>query len=106
MREWLTVGPNGTVFEILLFPDRNCLLQGVYQPTASVEGGGAVGRSDRDENAALADLNAAQAMDDPGIAGGELLQRLRDQLFHLLQRHLLISFIFQVKRLASSAVVA
>src|SRR5581483_7637876 len=75
----------------LLLPERDRLLERVDGLAAGVEGGGAVRRRDRDHDAGLADLDAADAVVDRhlretvlrGQVGG---QRLEHRLGHLLER--------------------
>ena len=51
----------------------------------AVEGGGAMGGGNDDQDAGFADLQASQAMDHADIADLELGERLPGQSLHLLR---------------------
>src|SRR5271166_5227300 len=104
--KWLAVGPDGTVPEMLFFPDRHGTFQGVDDPTASVERRSAMGGRDHDGHAGFADLQSAEAMHDRDISYGKLRQSLRSQGVQLLQGHFVISFVVEEQRPPSSRVVA
>src|ERR1017187_1076392 len=61
-REGLAIGPGGSVGEELLFPDGYGFLERVDDPAAGVKGGGAMGAGDHDDDAAVADLQTADAV--------------------------------------------
>src|SRR5882762_14005 len=102
----LAVGPDGAIDEVLLFPDRNCALEGINQPAAGLEGRTSMSRRYNDEDAGFADLQASEAMDYFHIADFEFGQGLEGKFLHFLERHGLVGFILQVQRLATASVVA
>ena len=67
------VGPNGAIFEILLFPDGDGAFEGVDGEAAGVEGGGAMRGADGDEDAGFADFQAAETVGDGDAVDGEFL---------------------------------
>src|ERR1700688_1850433 len=101
-RERFAVGPNGTVLEIFLLPDRDGAFECVDQPAAGLEGRRTMRRSNHDQHAGLADLEPSQPMDDGHITNLELLQRLIGQPLHLAKCHLFVSFIIEIACLAPS----
>src|ERR1700693_4026922 len=66
----LAVGPDGAVFEVFLFPNRNRALEGIDGVAAGVERRGPVRGADRDEHAGLADFEAAEAVGDGYAVNG------------------------------------
>jgi hypothetical protein len=65
-----------------------------------------MGGEDGDEDAALADLDATDAMNESDIADGEALESLSSEFAHLLERHLFIGLVLEVKGGAAATVVA
>src|SRR5580704_1784290 len=102
----LTIGPNCAVLEVFFLPDGNGAFQGVDEPAAGLESGGAVGRSDHDGNAGLADLETAETVHEGDIAYEELRERLLRQRFHLFESHFRIGFVIQIKSAAAASVIA
>src|SRR6266850_7798374 len=80
--------PDFAILEVLLLPDRHRLLQRVDGEAARVEGHRAMGRGHRDHHARLADLEAADAVQegDPRDRGPAAPDGRAD-LAHLGQRH-------------------
>src|SRR5579863_9426604 len=76
----LAVGPYCAIFKIFLFPDRDGALQCVNQPTAGIECSCAVSRKNRNQDAALANLEATQPMHDGNVANGELCASLGGEI--------------------------
>src|SRR4051812_17631181 len=60
----------------------------------------------RDEDAACANLQAPQPMDDADVANLVVGERRLRQLFHLLQCHLFVSFVIEIEGLSVAAMVA
>ena len=59
------------------------------------------GCGDGYDDACIADLKLAEAVNDADVRNLELLLRPLDQLLHFLQRHRLIGFVNKVQRLAA-----
>ena len=75
-REWLSIGPNRAIFEVLLLPDGHGAFERVDKPAAGIKGGGAMSGGDRDQHAGLADLEPPQPVDNGYVANLKLLQSL------------------------------
>ena len=98
--------PDGAVDKGLLLPDGHGLLERVDQPAAGLEGLRAMRRGDHDQHAGLADLQAAEAVNDRDVAHAEAGDGLVRQLLHLLGGHLFVGFVVEMERAAAAGVVA
>ncbi len=105
-REGIALSPDGTILEEFLFPDRDCLLEGVDKPAARIEGGGAVGGCDSNENTGFTDLETTKAMNEDEIADGKIRKSPGGKHLHLGKRHVRIGVVKKVKGAAALAVVA
>jgi hypothetical protein len=93
-------------FEEFLLPDGHGLLEGVDEPAAGVEGGGAVRGGDGNDDGGFADVEAAEAMDDGEIADGVVGEGLSGEAVHLREGHFFIGLVEKMEGAAATAVVA
>src|SRR5438094_5829928 len=91
----LPLDPDLAAFPDLLLPDRNGLLEGVDGEAAGLEGCGAVGAGDGDQDARLPNLEPADAVAD-GDAALPAADRLLRDLTHLPLRHRPVGVVLQV----------
>ena len=98
--------PHRSPLEVLLLPDGNGVLEGVDREPARVERLGAMVRRDGDGDRNLADLEAADAMDDRDSRDAELRDRLDLDLLHLGDGHRSVGFVFEERHAAPVVVVA
>src|SRR5436190_8833281 len=99
----LSVGPYRAVFEKFLLPDRDRALEGINHPAAGVEGRGPVRGKYRNQDAAFADFDPPQPVNDGDIAHRKFLPRFRSQILKLAERHAFVGFVLEVKRPAVAA---
>src|SRR2546425_9150765 len=90
--------PNLAVCENFFLPNRNRAFQFANCPLAGFKRGAAVWGADRDNDAGLADFQAAGAMNDANVGDVESLVSLCSQSFHLAQSHRLLRFLKEIKR--------
>src|SRR6266850_460525 len=100
------IGPDGAVFEVLLFPDGDGALKGVNGEAAGVKGGSAMSRADSDEDAGFADFETAEAMDDGNAVNGELFVQLGRDFSHFGEGHGFVSFVIEIERGAIVGLIA
>jgi len=100
------IGPDGAVFEVFFFPDGDGALESVNGEAASVEGGGAVGRADGDEDAGLADFEAAEAMDDDDAVNFIFFVELGGDLAHFCEGHGFVGFVVEIESGAIVGLIA
>jgi hypothetical protein len=100
------VGPDGAVFEILFFPDGDGAFEGVDGEAASVEGRGAVGRADGDEDAGFADFEAAETMDDGDAVDFVFFVEKGGDFAHFGEGHGFVGFVVEVERGAIVGLIA
>src|SRR5436309_11526232 len=82
--------PIRTVVVELLFPDRHDLLQGIDREAAGLESRAAVRRCDDYSNAALAEFQAPQAVQNSDLMNVEPLFCATPDLLQLFQGHRLV----------------
>ncbi len=92
------IGPDGAVFEVLLFPDGDGALKGVNGEAAGVKGGSAMSRADCDEDAGFADFETAEAMNDCHAVNGEFFVELGGDLMHFGEGHGFVRFVVEIER--------
>lgn len=102
----LAIGPDGAVLEVFLLPNRNSALEGVDGEAASFEGGRPVCRTDRDENAGLANFEPAKPMRNGDEVDGKFLAELDSNFSDFRKRHGFVSFIVQIERAPSTRMIA
>jgi hypothetical protein len=85
----------GTIFPMLLFPNRDDFFQGVDQPLARLEGVPPMGRADSDRDTGFGKVDTAQAMDDAALDDGPATAGFRFQLFQLSMRQLSVAFVIE-----------
>ena len=100
------IGPNGAVFEVLLFPDGDGALKGVNGEAAGVKSGAAMGRADGDEHAGFADFETAEAMDDSDAVNGEFFVQQGGDFSHFGKRHRFVSLVVEIKSGAIVGLIA
>src|SRR6266850_396310 len=91
------IGPDGAVFEVLLFPDGDGALKGVNGEAAGVKRGGAVSGADSDEDARFTDFETAEAMDDGNAVNGEFFVELGRDFSHFGKGHGFVSFVVEIE---------
>ena len=100
-RRWggrkFAVGPDGAVFEVLLFPDGDGALQGVNGETASVKGGSAMSRADSDKDAGFADFEAPQPVDYGYQVDTVFFVELGADFAHFGEGHGFVGFVVEVE---------
>lgn len=101
-----TIGPDGTVLKILLFPNGDGALESVNGEAARVEGRGPVRRADGNEDAGVPDLEAAEAVDDGDTVNGKFRVHLGGDIADLGECHGLVRFVVEVECAASVRLVA
>src|SRR2546430_11919106 len=82
--KWFAVRPNSAVFKVFFLPDGDGALESVDEPATRVECGGAMRRSDDDENTGFADFDPPQAVHDCGVANLKVLERSGNERSHFL----------------------
>ena len=102
----LAVRPNGSVLKVLLFPNGDRPLKSVDGESASLKRSRPVSRTDRDEDARLADLQTAQPMRNGYEVNGKFLVDLRGNFPDFSQRHGFVSFVVKIKRAPTVRMVA
>ena len=100
------VEPRRAVGVQLLLPDRHLRLERVDREAAGGERLGAVRRRDRHRDARLADLERAEAMDEPHQGHGKAPVRLGGDLLHQRQCHLLEGLVLEAQDRAAAVLVA
>src|ERR1700694_1161226 len=100
------IGPDGAVFEVLLFPDGDGALKGVYGEAAGVKSGAAMSGADGDEDAGFADFESAEAVDNGNAGNGEFFVQLGGDLMHFGEGHGFVSFIVEIERGAVVGLIA
>ncbi len=105
-RGQFAIGPDGAVGEVFFFPDGDGALQRVDGEAAGVEGGGAMGSADGDEDAGFSNFEAAKAVRYGDAIDGEFLMNAGGDFFQLLQRHGFVRFVVEVERAATVRIVA
>jgi len=106
---WGTGSPSaqtGAADEEFLFPDGYGAFQSVNGVTASVEGGGAVRGADRDENAGVADFEAAEAVHDRKVMDCEASVNVRGDFAQLGVGHGLVGFVLEIEGALAFEIVA
>src|SRR6266568_5954704 len=93
--------PNLAIFKNFFLPNRNGAFQFANGPLAGFKGSTSVRSADGDNDAGLADLQAAGAMNDADVGDVESLVSLCSQSFHLTQSHRLVSFVNEMQRAAA-----
>src|ERR1700730_6673869 len=105
-RNLLVLHPHRSVLEVLLFPDRDDLLQAIDRVVAGFECDLAMGRGYYYDKARFFYLDAAKTMNDTDAVDWPALVHLTPDLFHRPKRHRFVPFIFEVERPAAFGVVA
>jgi hypothetical protein len=105
-RREFAVGPDGAVGEIFFFPDGNGALERVDGEAAGFEGGGTVGCADSDEDAGLANFEAAETVRDGDPIDGEFCVDVGGDFFQLRERHRFVGFVVEIERAAAVRIVA
>ncbi len=100
------IGPDGAVFEVLLFPNGDGALKGVNGEAAGVKGGSAMSRADCDEDAGFADFETAEAMDDGDAVNGKFFVQLGGDFSHFSKGHGFVSFVVEIERRAIVGLIA
>jgi hypothetical protein len=100
------VGPNGTVLEILFFPNRHGTLEGVDGEAASVECGGAVRGADGDEYRGFFDFEPAKPMGNRDAVDGEFFVECRGDFSDFGDSHGFVGLVVEVEGAAAVGVVA
>src|SRR5436853_4177574 len=94
--------PNLAVCENCFLPNRNGALQFANCPLAGFKISTSVWGADGDNDAGVADFQAAGAMNDADVGDVESLVSLFTQSFHLAQGHRLVGFVNEVERAAAA----
>ena len=92
------IGPDGAVFEILFFPNRDGALKGVNGEAAGLKGGGAMRGADGYEDAGFADFETAEAMNDGHAMNSEFFAQVGGDLVHFGEGHGFVSFVVKIER--------
>src|ERR1700733_447157 len=99
-------GPDGAVGEIFLLPDGPGAFEGIDREAAGIECGGAMRRTDDDEDAGFAEVQAAEAMDDGDTADFKFFSNLRPYFGDFGEGHGLVGFVFEIERLTPAKIIA
>src|SRR5579884_664987 len=102
----LALDPFLAVFGDLFLPDGHGGLERVYGVAAGLEGLAAVGAGDDDDDAALADLQPADAVDHRHAVGAPAALDLGGDGGHLALGHLGVRLVFEVADALALVVVA
>src|SRR6185312_6570259 len=105
-RQGSPLDPLFAVFRDLFFPDGHGRLERIYRMAAGLERLGAMRAGDDDDDAALADLQPPDAMDDGDVIGLPTLLHLGGDGGHPLLGHLRVGVIFEVADTLAARVIA
>jgi len=100
------VGPDGAIFEELLFPDGNSFLERVNRVAAGFKGSFAVWRAYGDKDARVTNFKATESVGDGDRIDGKLHVKRRGDFSHLFERHGFVGFVFKVERSAAVGAIA
>src|SRR5579875_708204 len=100
----LASDPQLAALEVLLFPDRNDLLDAIDREPTRLEGFAAMGRRDRDCDRGLTDIDAADTMGNCDTHDRETFACGARNLAHLAERHRLVGFVLEPRHAASGII--
>src|SRR4051794_22591312 len=98
--------PGSSIHIVLLLPDRDDLLDALDRISARLECGGAVSRSDANDDAGLAHRERADSVDDGDVGDSPTVPDLIADLRHAKLGGRRIRFVFEMRHGSTTAVVS